>query len=51
MAVLRRFVIEPGFILEIGGGTGQHAVHFARALPDLDWQTTDLAGALPGIQF
>ena len=51
LAVLRRFFIEPGFILEIGGGTGQHAVHFARALPDLDWQTTDLAGALPGIQF
>ncbi|HCK79935.1 MAG TPA: DUF938 domain-containing protein [Candidatus Competibacter sp.] len=49
--VLRRYFTLPGFILEIGGGTGQHAVHFARALPHLDWQTTDLAGALAGIQL
>lgn len=30
-------------ILEIGSGTGQHAVYFAPRLPHLRWQTSDLA--------
>ena len=29
-------------ILEIGSGTGQHAVYFAHQLPHLTWQTSDL---------
>lgn len=29
-------------ILEIGSGTGQHAVFFAKHLPHLIWQTSDL---------
>ena len=33
-------------VLEIGSGTGQHAVHFARQLPWLSWQPTELAAAL-----
>ena len=32
---------QPGTILEIGTGTGQHAVHFAGHLPHLVWQPTD----------
>ncbi len=31
----------PSKILEIGTGTGQHAVHFAQALPHLQWQPSD----------
>ncbi|WPL16347.1 hypothetical protein Thiowin_01301 [Thiorhodovibrio winogradskyi] len=37
-------------VLEIGGGTGQHAVFFAEQLPHLHWQCTDRAQNLPGIQ-
>jgi len=29
-------------VLEIGSGTGQHAVYFSRHLPHLQWQTSDL---------
>lgn len=37
-------------ILEIGSGTGQHAVFFAKAMPHLQWQCADQAEYLPGIQ-
>ena len=40
--VLRRVFVNRGAILEIGSGTGQHAVHFGRSLPHLTWQASDL---------
>lgn len=36
-------------VLEIGSGTGQHAVFFAANLPQLTWHTSDLAENHPGI--
>lgn len=36
-------------VVEIGAGTGQHAVHFARHLPHLSWLPTDRAEYLPGL--
>lgn len=36
-------------VLEVGSGTGQHAVFFAAAMPQLVWQPSDLAEHLPGI--
>lgn len=51
LAVLREVFIQPGLILEIGAGTGQHAVYFAQSLPHLIWQPTDVADNLPGIQL
>ena len=36
-------------LLEIGSGTGQHAVYFGAAMPHLSWQTSDREENLPGI--
>jgi len=49
LAVLREVLTRPGLVLEIGSGSGQHAVHFAGALPHLTWQPSDVVDALPGI--
>lgn len=36
-------------ILEIGSGTAQHATHFAKAYPNLLWQTSDQQEYIDGI--
>lgn len=48
---LRRLFACSQRVLEIGSGTGQHAVHFAKSMPHLHWQTSDLSESHPGIQM
>jgi SAM-dependent methyltransferase len=41
LAVLREHLPANGLVLEIASGTGEHAVHFAAALPGVTWQPSD----------
>jgi len=47
--ILLRVFSDRKQVLEIGSGTGQHAVHFAPQLPQLIWQTADLEHNHEGI--
>jgi SAM-dependent methyltransferase len=48
--ILRETFAQTRLVLEIGSGTGQHAVCFARELPYLTWQTSDVSENHSGIQ-
>ena len=50
LAVLREHFADRRRVLEIGSGSGQHAVYFAAALPSLCWQASDRADQVPGIE-
>lgn len=50
LAVLREVFADRRQVLEIGSGTGQHAIHFCGQLTHLTWQTSDRPDFLPGIR-
>ena len=49
LEVLRTVFAPCRAVLEIGAGTGQHAVHFASHLTHLEWQPTDRTEYLAGL--
>jgi len=49
--VLKTFYQDVENVLEIGSGTGQHAVYFAKQFPHLTWFTSDQAQYHAGINM
>jgi hypothetical protein len=49
LQILRRTFSASSAVLEIGGGTGQHAVFFATHLEHIRWQPTDRADVLDAL--
>lgn len=48
--VLEGYLGDASTVLEIGSGTGQHAVFFAEQMPHLRWQTSDRPHLLAGLR-
>ena len=49
LEILKPLLVDKSSVLEIGSGTGQHAVWFAKNMPQLQWQTSDLQPNHAGI--
>ena len=49
--IIRPVLMDADHVLDIGSGTGQHAVFFAAAMPHLFWYPSDRQEAIAGIQM
>ena len=50
LEILREVFADRSSVLEIGSGSGQHAVYFGAGLPHLTWQTSDVPDNHAGIK-
>ncbi len=50
LEVISPYLLQAQSALEIGTGSAQHAVYFAKEFPELTWQTSDQAHYLDGIR-
>ena len=51
LAIISPIFSSHNSVLEIGSGTGQHAVYFAGEMPQLQWYTSDCRSYLEGINM
>ena len=51
LRVIKPLLENCASVLEIGSGTGQHAVYFAEHMPHLTWHTSDCAQYMSGINL
>ena len=51
LSIIKPILLEAKNVLEIGSGTGQHAVYFAKHMPWLKWQCSDVEENLAGINM
>lgn len=49
--VIKQVFCNSGTLLEIGSGTGQHAVYFSQHLPHLNWQPTEMEENIEAIKL
>ncbi|AFY30414.1 DUF938 domain-containing protein [Cyanobium gracile] len=49
LTLLRRWLAPGARVLEVGSGSGQHAIHMARHLPGVRWQPSERQEALAGL--
>ena len=50
LAVLCEYLGDDDRVLEIGSGTGEHAIHFGSSLPGVHWVTSDIKKNHPMIK-
>ena len=49
LKVIKPLLLNAKSVLEVGSGTGQHCVYFAKELPHLTWQASDQSMYLPSV--